>query len=447
MKFLVSSVFLLVSIPLAWAQQIARTKAIDDLTFLNETVVNGHPVNYNPARPVVTLLPVIKALSASRQDSLTPTEFRQLLNDAIFTIGCVHTRIRNSPLSVAKTAESFFPGSVVIRHGKLVDSLNREIIAINGIAAQQLVTQINHAYASDGATTALATAVFARNGSSLLAHYLNYPAHYTLRLDTTSLLFNATKTRPAQSVAPIRYESTLLDSSGANLFYAAANVPVLKLTTFNKRDMAFFNRTFRYLKTAAFRHLVLDLRGNLGGHRNSAVVLTQHLLGKTFSYSIVQPKLAIRHYLNSRGRFNLFLSRLKYNVGSCLRGRQTALGRSFVYRYKPKKDRFDGQVYVLTDGYTASASTMVTSWLKQHSKALFIGQQSGGGYNGNNGGSFAEITLPNTRYTIVFPVYRLVLDAQSTQTQGILPDIPIEPALHEDNTLSQTITLIESSQR
>ncbi len=75
-------------------------------------------------------------------------------------------------------------------------------------------------------------------------------------------------------------------------------------------------------------------------------------------------------------------------------GKADGVGTIICYRYKPKKDRFDGQIYVLTDGYTASASTMVTSWLKQHSKALFIGQQPGGGYNGNNGG-FAEVTLPN----------------------------------------------------
>lgn len=444
MKFVVTLSFVLLLPPGLWAQKIARTKALQDLTFLNQAVVNGHPVNYNPARRPVTLLPLIQKLNAAHQDSLTPTEFRLLLNEAIFTIGCVHTRIASSPPTARKLDPVFLPTAVFIRNGTLVDTLNRQIQSINGVAAQQLVKQFSCGYASDGTTTALATAVFNKNSCRLVSQYLNYPAQYTIRLDTTSLLLNAGKSIPTQPVAPSPDEATVLVKNADNVFYRTPTVPVLKLTQFAKTDRALLKQTFRYLARAQARNLILDLRGNLGGHRNTAVLLTQHLLNKSFSYIMLQPRLATRQYVTSQGKLYLFLAKLKYNVGNCFLGRQTALGRAFVYHYKPKKNHFEGQVYVLTDGYTASASTMVTSWLKQHSSALFIGQQSGGGYNGNNGGSFPRVKLPDTQYEIIFPAYRLLLDSHSGQFQGIIPDVVVEPSLYQDNTLRQTIALIGS---
>lgn len=444
MKYWLTVSFLLFSIPFLSAQKIARTAAIEDLTFLNQAVVNGHPVNYNPNHQKVTLLPLLQKLNATETDSLTPAEFRLWLNEAIFRIGCVHTRISKIPTKGNQTGMVFFPTSVFIRNGTLVDTLNREIQSINGIPAQQLVDELGYLYASDGATRALSTAVFNRNSSLLLSKYLNYPSQYAIRLDTTSLVLKAVNSPHAAPVASNQYTDTVLFSNASNVFYQTPTVPVLKLTHFSKQDGALFKQAFGYLERNQSKNLILDLRGNLGGNRKSAVLLTQYLLKNAFRYSILQPTLATRQYLNSRGQLYFFLSRLKYNVGHIFLGKKTALGRAFVYRYKPRKNPFQGQIYVLTDGYTASASTMVTSWLKQHSSAFFVGQQSAGGYNGNNGGSFLLMTLPNSKYEISMPAYRLMLDPQSDQAQGIIPDEIIEPAFYEDNTLHRTIGLIQS---
>lgn len=444
MKYVFTLSFLLGFTHFLGAQRIAKANALEDLTFLNQALVNGHPVNYNPANRAVTLLPLLQKLTASQQDSLTPGQFQHLLQEAIFSIGCVHTRIKKSPVRKSKLDRVYLPAPLLIRNGRLVDTLNRKIQSINGITAQQLVAEISHSYASDGTTTALSTSVFNRNSSLLVSQYLNYPSQYTIRLDSTSLLVNAVSRPPATPVASTQYAANVLFHNADNVFYQTPTVPVLKLNQFSKNDRSLLKQSFRYLERTQAKNLILDLRGNLGGHRNSAVALTQHLLKQPFSYSMLQPKLATRQYLNSRGQLYFFLSRLKYNVGNIFLGRQTALGRAFMYRYKPRKNPFLGQVYVLTDGYTASASTMVTSWLKQHSSALFVGQQSGGGYNGNNGGCFPLVTLPNTTYEIIWPAYRLILDSKSSQTQGIIPDVFVEPSLDEDTPLSRTIALIRS---
>ena len=135
------------------------------------------------------------------------------------------------------------------------------------------------------------------------------------------------------------------------------------------------------MQISNLQNLIIDLKRNLGGNRESAVSLTKNLVPNSFSYSILQPKLNTKKYLDGKGRIYLLLFKLKYNIGNIFKGNQTELGKEFVYNFKPKKNNYKGQIFVLIDGYTASACAMVTSWLKQHTKATFIGQQSGCGYN------------------------------------------------------------------
>jgi len=121
-----------------------------------------------------------------------------------------------------------------------------------------------------------------------------------------------------------------------------------------------------------------------------------------------------------------------------LRGKKTTLGRSFQYSYKPrKKHHFDGEIFVLTDGFTASSATMLTSWLKQFSDATFYGTQASGGYNGNNGGSFPLITLPDSQMIIRFPAYRLIFDENSGQNEGVTPDHFIDGDADYDTVLKR----------
>lgn len=197
---------------------------------------------------------------------------------------------------------------------------------------------------------------------------------------------------------------------------------MLSLQSFSRSDVSFINQAFVAIHKAGLTNLILDLRGNTGGNRSGSVALTKHVVHHSFSYSILQPRLKPGPYLNLTGRFYLLLSRLKYHVGHLFKRHSTESGTEFSYRYQPVKEPFKGQLYVLTDGFTASAATMVTSWIRQHTTAVFIGSQAAGGYNGNNGGSFPLITLPYSKMQLRFPIYRLILDKKSIQRSGLVPD-------------------------
>jgi len=440
-QFFIVIYFLLTS-GLLSAQKIAKTNAIEDLVFLNNAVTYGHPVNYNPSKSKITLDEVVKKIQSIEKDSLDLTQFRLLLNEAIFNVGCVHTRISKGITNEATIEILYFPSLVILKNGKLIDTLNNEFTSINGISSETIVSDIEHFYASDGVTNALSTEAFNKNSYLLISKYFKFPKDYTIKNGNQTSVLQAIKELP--KTKELKFNENIIFKNNDNLFYIKDGIPILKISSFYKTDKSFFQKSFQYIQRNNLQNIIIDLRGNLGGNRGSAVSLTKNLVPTSFSYCILQPKLSTKKYLNGQGKFYLFLSKLKYNVGNIFKGRQTELGREFVYNFKPKQNNYKGQIFVLTDGYTASAATMVTSWLKQHTQATISGQQSGGGYNGNNGGSFPTITLPNSKYKITFPAYRLVLDKNSDQIAGIIPDVIIEPMNGLDNALIQTLQLINS---
>ena len=444
MKSITALFIWFVAVNYSFSQQIVKEKAIQDFVFLNEAITNGHPINYDPSTPKVTINEVVERVKNIEKDSLTNREFRFLLHEAIYKIGCIHTRIAKTEEKAIKK-DLFFPTLLFIKDGNLIDTLDTKINSINGISTSTLVKDIEFLYASDGQTNALSIDFFNKNSVAILLKYFNFPAEYIITSEIQNYLLKAIDTIPAYKAKSNIERRNVIVEKGTTVFYTMNSTPVLKLVSFNKKDRKLIKKSFFYLEKNDKQNLVLDLRGNLGGNRKATVLLTSYLVQKPFSYSILQPNLTTKKYLNSKGKFYLFLFKLKYNVGNVFKGKKTELGREFAFTFKPKKDNknnFKGSIFVLIDGYTASASTMLTSWLKQYTTVTFIGKQSGGGYNGNNGGSFPLITLPNTKYQITFPAYRLILDKNSTQKEGIIPDVITEPILKGNTILEQTIQLI-----
>lgn len=413
------------------AQNLPKQSLIDDLTYLNKAVVNGHPINYNP-NIKINIEPVIELAKKIKTDSITLIEYTYWVEKAIYHIGCIHTSIHKNTLINKLNASTFIPLTAIINDKNLIitsceDStkIGEQITSINGLTNNEILDPFKEFKASDGKSDAFSKAYFHFASSKLIATVLQNPTIFSVKTTEGTFSLNATN-KPYKQPQPLKITDYLL-SNNSNQLFVADNVCVLRINSFAKSDKHFFKEAFKKISELKAKKLLIDLRQNLGGYRNAAVELTKYIVDTTFSYSILQPNLNTRRYLNGKGKFYLFLSKLKYNVGAIFKKHKTIYGNEYTYHYASKKENhFGGKVYVLTDGFTASAATMATSWLKQFSNATFIGNQAGGGYNGNNGGSFPIITLPQSKIEIVFPAYRLILDNKSETRTGIFPDIPIK---------------------
>ena len=206
---------------------------------------------------------------------------------------------------------------------------------------------------------------------------------------------------------------------------------LLTINTFSKGFLkSFFRRSFHSLKKKDAKNLVIDLRSNGGGEISNYVALTKYIRSTNFKVadtaaSISKNFAPYTKYIKS-GFFN--------NIGLFLFNKKQRDGRYHfgfwerrVMRPK-KKNHFDGNVYVLTNGLTFSASSLFCSAVKGQSNVTLVGENTGGGWHGNSGIIIPDITLPNTKLKVRLPFFRLVQFEHVAKTgTGVIPDIYIGP--------------------
>ncbi len=209
----------------------------------------------------------------------------------------------------------------------------------------------------------------------------------------------------------------------------ANNTAVITLNTFSTgRLRKFFRQTFRYIKKANISSVVLDIRSNGGGKINYSTLLTKYVTRIPFkvadsAYSVSRTLHPYTRYIKGKFFNNialLFLTHKKedgnYHFG--IWERKT---------YHPKqRNHFGGDLYVLINGQTFSASTLFSHAVKGQPGITLVGEEAGGGNYGNNGIMIPDITLPNTHLRVRLPIFRLVQNHPGEKDgHGVLPDIYI----------------------
>lgn len=87
----------------------------------------------------------------------------------------------------------------------------------------------------------------------------------------------------------------------------------------------------------------------------------------------------------------------------------------------------------MINGRSFSTTAEFCSIAKSNKRGLFIGEETGGGYYGNNSGSSTIITLPNSGIKIFIPTTKYIMAVNKTEfpDRGIFPDYEIIPAMDD----------------
>lgn len=195
---------------------------------------------------------------------------------------------------------------------------------------------------------------------------------------------------------------------------------------------SFFRRSFRSIRKNNLKNLVVDIRANGGGDISNYVLLTKYIRNTPFkvadtAIAISKTFAPYTRYIKS-GFFN--------NIGLLLLTKKQSDGHyHFGYwerhTMKPKeKDHYSGDLYVLTNGLTFSASSLFCNSVKGEPNVTLVGENTGGGWYGNSGIMIPDITLPNTKLKVRLPMFKLVQYQHiPTKGTGVVPDIYVGPTV------------------
>ncbi len=209
----------------------------------------------------------------------------------------------------------------------------------------------------------------------------------------------------------------------------ANNTAIITINTFSSgRLRTFFRHSFHYIKQAEIKNVVIDLRSNGGGKIKASTLLTKYVSRIPFkvadsSFTVVKSlrpytKYIKQGFLNNLGLFFL-----------------TRKSKSGVYHFKhwekkvyqPKtNNHYSGDLYILINGSTFSASTIFCNVVKGQEGVTLAGEEAGGGWYGNNGILIPDITLPKTGLRVRLPLFRLVqFNHVAKDGRGVMPDMYI----------------------
>ena len=225
-----------------------------------------------------------------------------------------------------------------------------------------------------------------------------------------------------------------------------STVAYMKIKTFSGTySRKFYRESFATLKKSPAEFLILDIRDNLGGSLAEINNLYSYLVSENFQF-INNIEVTSRASMLQADYFREFPPLLKplavlvypfYFVGSALSVKKE--GDRFLLRNngffsikKPKKDHFKGKIYVLINGSSFSASSIIASKLKDAKCAILVGEETGGANDGTVAGRYSTKKLPNSRLKL--PIGLMLIQPDITYTftkKGVVPNKKILPSLEQ----------------
>lgn len=192
--------------------------------------------------------------------------------------------------------------------------------------------------------------------------------------------------------------------------------------------------TFKTLHDKGTEALIIDLRGNGGGEDEYGALLVSELTDKPFRYfdhiNIRTFKPSFDEYLDGHLDAAAIEKFSKGTVASPDGGLiLTPALNDGLNVQQPAEHPFMGKVIILAEGGSFSCSADVCAIVHHLHRATFVGEETGGGYWGNNSGRMVTMTLPTSNVKFRFPFYEYwnaVQGDDAFRRRGTIPDVQVE---------------------
>lgn len=421
-------------------QNISKSILIKDLTFLNEAFKNGHPLNLSRIK-TINFANSIDQINKQLPDTITKITFENTVRRILFELGCVHTSIESWSREKKVIIQPkllpfniFCDGNKLWMHSPTNDSLRTqikkgdEILFINNNSAKEIIDILKYYHPVDGHSSDFNLNLINKKFPLLLYKCVDRTNSYIIQYKSIGgFVKKETFNNNFKSEDKNNVKLPIITLQGNNEFlsFVDDSIAILTIKSFHKKSRYFYKSVFNYLNSNKIKNLIIDVRDNLGGSRSNASELISYITDEKCKFETIRPKNNLQPYLKGSNKFKFMFSYIYYDLGCILNRRKTKEGVVFISNIAPKKNRYVGNTYVLVNGFTSSSASLLTSYIKHHGKAFVIGQQTGGGEFSNNGGSYPNITLPNSGLIIKTATYFMRYDMSGENPNGIIPHYSI----------------------
>jgi Peptidase family S41 len=192
------------------------------------------------------------------------------------------------------------------------------------------------------------------------------------------------------------------------------NIAILTIRTFsserlrqtNEDFITFLQSTFTEIKSKKVDKLIIDLRDNGGGDDEYGALLYSYLTDKSFRY---------------------FAS-----IESTTRKFEVKDHRNLAVQ-NPSVNNFKKEVVFVINGLCFSTTADFCAIAKSDKRGKFVGEETGGAYNGNTSGETFKMSLPNSNINIAIPknMYKNAVRKAKHHDRGVIPDYIIIPTISD----------------
>lgn len=416
------------------------------------------------------------SLKKSIVQPLTPNQFYFRLAPVVASINEGHLRLRPLPKRYSKAEQKLLktkkPLFAMMDYKVIGDKLfvkenkqnvgdikpGTEIIKINDDNVADLINKYNKLYSSDGANKTFQKYFInlsffnfytLENGyldsARLQTKFNGNIDQVTIRRQKKSdgeLKADKTPPKVSQEQRVQDYDaSTGLYNRSLKFLDADSSIAYIRVKSFSASySKKFYRQSFDRIAKAHAQYLVLDIRDNLGGSLSEINNLYSYLSDKEFTL-IKSPEMTSKtsgmhqNYFRGQSILGGIFSSVGYpfflagNYLMSSRKDNKYYFRDFSAKpSKPKNNAFHGKIYVLVNGASFSASSIISAKLKYEKRAVIVGEETGGANDGTVAGVNNTVTLPNSRLTLPIGLFLIRPNIEfEDRKRGVMPDHELDP--------------------
>lgn len=466
-------ILMLVAPSVSAKELVAMGQLKSDFTLFRQALQEAHPGLYRYT-PKAEFDSILSQTMQQIDRDMTRHEFYKLLLPLVNQIKCGHTKLHpdeNWTSNFFFNTGNVFPWRLHFEENKafilgnytnnISDvPIGAELVSINGKPVPEIIPEMLPAFSSDGNNMTFKYLEMSHYFSAFYANLYEGTDTFVVVYKEKAKL-NEIKVASIPDSVIIQYEKHQEELRAKQPPYTlelkSGETALLTISSFwmdsdSLKFKKFLKNSFKLINDQKVKNLIIDLRNNEGGKDKRGALLMSYLTDQQFGYYdrlelTTRNKYSFAHHAHLPrfyGILRLLVSKEKDGTYRWKFSKNSKI-------QKPQKDNFAGKVYVLINGASFSVTAEFAAIAHYLKRATFIGEETGGGYYGNNSGTFVIVTLPNSKLNVGIPLmaYYLKVEDYSCPDHGVIPDFEVKPSASaiisgQDVVLDFTLKHLES---